>query len=150
MMKNLLLFSLLLFFLNGYSQTDEATKFYYTNTGGTISFYTYSEKYITEKGEPNLSRFLQSRGSLKYYELPDLPDGSYRFFLKVTDNCKLYFDEKKQVTHLETQVKFNLKKEEINTLNKVLLLNKVVHYHDDILVNDCQKNNFLMPATLNY
>ena len=146
-MKNLLSVLFFLFFINGYSQTDSIWK-----------FKTYSKKHIEEQlkspdGKPHvITKWITYTDYLKGLEFPgdDLPAGSYRFYLKVDDNCILYFDEKSRVRHTQTNVKFDLKKSEVIALNKFLARIKTAHYHDDILVNDCKANTFLFPVTVTY
>ncbi len=146
-MKNILLFVFVLFCYNGYSQTDSIWK-----------FQTYSEKYIQQHlkspdGKPGgTSKWVSYTNYLKGFQFPDydLPAGNYRFYLKVDDNCKLYFDEKSRITSSETNIKFDLKKSEIEAINKFLSRIKTAHYHDDILVPDCKNTLFRFPVTVSY
>lgn len=152
LLKNAL-FILLFFALNSFSQTKDV-----------MEFKTYSAEFIAEKNnerdklnkehpEPGgVAKFVKPSDLtyLKLIEFPteDFHEGSYKFFVKFTDDCTLYFDETKRVTNLDTKLKYDLTKTQLKILNESLKRINAVHYHDDILVIDCKNNSFSTPIII--
>lgn len=133
---------LFIFSISGYSQSKKVMK-----------YFAFSQEFLTKKyptDRVSYKPFEFCKTCLRDLEFPDdWPAGNYRMYLKLNEDCKLTLDEKKRITHEESDIKFDLTGTQLKTLNQSLSLIKVEYYDDGVLIESgCKNGGGMIPITI--